>query len=37
MSLSMYDASVPVFVKMLANLRDILEKATAHAQAKKFD
>ncbi len=37
MSLSMYQASVPVFVKILTNLRAILEKAAAHAQAKKID
>jgi hypothetical protein len=33
----MYQASVPVFTKMLTNLRDILEKAAAHAQARKID
>jgi hypothetical protein len=33
----MYQASVPVFVKGLTNLRAILEKATAHAEAKKID
>ena len=33
----MYQASVPVFVKGLANLKAILEKATAHAQANKID
>ena len=37
MSLSMYQASVPVFVRMLTNLSAILEKAGAHAEAKKFD
>jgi hypothetical protein len=37
MSMSMYQASVPVFIKMLTNLRTILEKAAAHAQAKKID
>src|ERR1700675_3159115 len=37
MSMSMYQASVPVFTKMLTNLRSILEKAAAHAQAKKID
>jgi uncharacterized protein len=37
MSLSMYQASVPVFVKMLGNLRVVLEKAAAYAQAKKLD
>lgn len=37
MSLSMYQASVPVFVRMLTNLAAILEKAAAHAEAKKID
>ena len=35
--LSMYQASVPVFVRMLGNLRVILQKGSAHAEAKKFD
>ncbi len=34
---SMYYASAPVFVRMLGNLRAILEKGAAHAAAKKFD
>jgi hypothetical protein len=33
----MYQASVPVFVKGLTNLKGILEKGAAHAQAKKID
>ncbi len=37
MAVSMYQASVPVFVKGLTNLRAILDKATAHAEAKKID
>ena len=37
MSLSMYEASVPVFRRALVNLAAILHKAAAHAQAKKFD
>ena len=37
MSLSMYEASVPVFHRALTNLAAILHKAAAHAQAKKFD
>ena len=37
MSLSMHSASVPVFVRMLGNLLTWLDKAEAHAQAKKFD
>lgn len=37
MNISMYQASVPVFIRMLRNLRSILEKGGAHAAAKKFD
>ena len=37
MSITMYSASVPVFVRMLGNLNLWLDKAEAHAQAKKFD
>lgn len=37
MSISMYQASVPVFVRMLTNLRAVLQKGEAHAQAKNFD
>ncbi|MFZ4743127.1 MAG: DUF1993 domain-containing protein [Betaproteobacteria bacterium] len=37
MSLSMYQASVPRFVNALKNLLHILEKAQAHAEAKKID
>jgi len=37
MTISMYQASVPVFVRMLTNLKGILNKAAAHAQAKKID
>jgi uncharacterized protein len=37
MTISMYQASVPVFVKGLTNLKGILEKAVAHAQAHKID
>jgi hypothetical protein len=33
----MYRASVPVFVRMLGNLRVLLEKGAAHAEARKFD
>lgn len=36
-TLSMYSASVPAFIRMLGNLRAILEKGAAHAAAKKFD
>ncbi|ARU88222.1 DUF1993 family protein [Pseudomonas sp. M30-35] len=37
MSLSMYQASVPVFVRMLSNLDAILDKALVHAEAEGFD
>ena len=37
MTISMYQASVPVFVRMLNNLADILKKAATHAEAKKID
>jgi uncharacterized protein len=37
MSLSMYQASVPVFTRTLHNLRAILQKGEAHAQARKIE
>lgn len=37
MSLSMYQASVPVFIRMLTNLSAFLKKGEAYAQAKKID
>lgn len=37
MTLSMYSASVPVFERMLGNMLHWLDKAQAHAEAKKFD
>ena len=37
MSLSMHQASVGVFVKVLSNLKVVLQKAEAHAQAKKIE
>ena len=37
MTLSMYRASVPPVLRSLTNLRAILEKAAAHAEAKKID
>ena len=37
MSLSMYQASIPVFVKQLSNLSGILKKAEEHALAKKIE
>jgi uncharacterized protein len=37
MSITMYSASTPVFVRMLTNLGTWLDKAEAHAAAKKFE
>jgi uncharacterized protein len=37
MSLSMYQASVPIFTRMLTNLSAILSKAEAHAAARKIE
>jgi uncharacterized protein len=37
MPLSMHSASAPVFVQMLGNMDAWLDKAAAHAEAKKFD
>ena len=37
MSLSMYDASVPVFRQILTSLGDILTKAETHAGERKID
>ena len=37
MSITMHSASVPVFTRMLGNLGRWLDKAEAHAAAKKFD
>jgi Domain of unknown function (DUF1993) len=34
MPLSMYQASIPAFVRMLTNLQAILDKAAAHATAR---
>ena len=36
MSISMYQASVPVLTRALSNLRGVLQKGEAHAEAKKF-
>lgn len=33
----MYQSSAPVFIRMLGNLSAILDRAQAHADAKKFD
>jgi len=37
MTVSMHAMSVPIFVRTLGNLAAILDKAAAHAQAKKID
>jgi len=37
MSLSMYQASIPVFIRLLGNLSAILDKAAAYAQEKKIE
>ncbi|MBI3897650.1 MAG: DUF1993 domain-containing protein [Gammaproteobacteria bacterium] len=37
MAISMYQASVPVFIRTLNNLAAILEKGAAYAEAKKID
>src|SRR5687767_611824 len=37
MTLSMYQASVPVFLRGLESLAAILAKGAAHAEAKKID
>ncbi len=37
MSLTMYQASIPAFVRMLGNLSAILNKAVDHAEAKTID
>jgi len=37
MSISIYDVSIPALVRGLTNLNAILDKAVAHAAARKFD
>jgi hypothetical protein len=37
MTLSMYQASIPTFIRGLTNLSAILAKALAHAEARKID
>ena len=37
MSLSMFQASVPVFIRTLTNLKAVLEKGRAHVAAKNLD
>ena len=37
MSITMHSVSVPVFIRMLNNMLGWLDKAEAHAKARKFD
>ena len=37
MTISMSSASLPIFTTMLGNLSHMLDKAQAHAEARKFD
>lgn len=37
MSISMYEASIPHFIRMLGNLSSILDKAGVHAETKNID
>ena len=37
MALSMYQSSIPMLKRMLGSLAAILDKAVAHAEAKKID
>jgi hypothetical protein len=37
MPISMYDMSIPLMTRGLTNLSAMLDKAAAHAEAKKFD
>jgi len=37
MSISVYDASIPVFIHTLTNLKVILQKGAAYAETRKFD
>jgi len=37
MTISMYQASAPIFVQFLTSLSNVLDKAAAHAEAKKLD
>ena len=37
MKISMYEASIPVFVHTLTNLKAILQKGVQYAEARKFD
>jgi uncharacterized protein len=35
--MNLYDATVPVFVKLLSNVNKWIDNATAHAEARKFN
>jgi uncharacterized protein len=37
MAVSMYKASAPIFIQFLTSLSAVLDKAAAHAEAKKID
>lgn len=37
MAISMYEASAPIFTRMVRNLRGMLVKADAHAQARGYE
>src|SRR5882672_7566541 len=37
MAISMYHASVPIFLQLLGGLKGVIEKGEAQATAKKFD
>jgi len=37
MAISMYHASVPVFLQLLGGLKNVIEKGEAHASQHKFD
>ena len=37
MALSIFQSSIPVFIKALNNLKVVLEKGASHAQSKKID
>jgi uncharacterized protein len=37
MAISMYHASVPVYLQLLGGLKDVLDKAQKHATEKKWD
>ena len=36
MTISMYKTSVPIFVQFLTSMSAVLDKATAHCEAKKI-